>query len=355
MSADSPLHGEYKVPGGKLVVVDLTIDDDRIASIRIAGDFFVEPDETVHEMERAVLGMRADSDAVALTRALTDAVPAGAQLLGFSPEAVATTIRRAVNSATTFADHEWQLLRGPALKPVQQMATDQVLTEEVGAGRRGPTLRIWEWASPAVVIGSFQSVKNEVDLDNAEKFGFEVVRRVSGGGAMFIEPQSAITYSLYAPVDLVKGMSFAESYAFLDSWVLTALHDLGIDASYVPLNDIASPAGKIGGAAQKRLGAGAVLHHTTMAYDMDGDRMTQVLRIGREKLSDKGIASANKRVDPLKSQTGMTRDAIIDSLVGTFDRLYGLSEGAITDDESARVEQLVAEKFGTHDWVHRVP
>ena len=83
--------------------------------------------------------------------------------------------------------------------------------------------------------------------------------------------------------------------------------------------------------------------------------MTQVLRIGREKLSDKGIASANKRVDPLKSQTGMTRDAIIDSLVGTFDRLYGLSEGAITDDESARVEQLVAEKFGTHDWVHRVP
>ena len=74
MSADSPLHGEYKVPGGKLVVVDLTIDGDRIASIRIAGDFFVEPDETIAEMERAVLGMRADSDAGSLTQALADAV-----------------------------------------------------------------------------------------------------------------------------------------------------------------------------------------------------------------------------------------------------------------------------------------
>lgn len=356
MSSDAPtLHGEYKVPGGKLVVADLTVDAGTITSFRLAGDFFVEPDEVIPAMERAVIGMRADSDAASLTSALASAVPAGAALLGFSPEAVATTIRRAVNSATTFADYQWNLLRGPALAPMQQMATDQVLTEEVGAGRRGPTLRIWEWSSPAVVIGSFQSVKNEVDPDNAQRHGFEVVRRITGGGAMFIEPQSAITYSLYAPTELVQGMSFAESYAFLDAWVIQALQELGIDASYVPLNDIASPAGKIGGAAQKRLGTGAVLHHTTMAYDMDGDLMTQVLRIGREKISDKGIASANKRVDPLKSQTGLPRDEVIEALVSTFRAQNGLTDSAITAEESERVEQLVAEKFSTTDWVHRVP
>ena len=72
----------------------------------------------------------------------------------------------------------------------------------------------------------------------------------------------------------------------------------------MPLNDIASPAGKIAGAAQKRLAGGAVLHHVTMAYDIDADKMLEVLRIGREKMSDKGIKSANKRVDPLRSQTG---------------------------------------------------
>ena len=70
------------------------------------------------------------------------------------------------------------------------MALDQVLSEEVGAGRRKPTLRIWEWNEPGVVIGSFQSVKNEVDLDNAAKYGFQVVRRISGGGAMFMEAGS---------------------------------------------------------------------------------------------------------------------------------------------------------------------
>ena len=83
------------------------------------------------------------------------------------------------------------------------LALDQVLTEEVGAGRRGPTLRFWEWDRSTVVIGSFQSLRNEVDLDAAEREGFQVVRRISGGGAMFIEEGSGITYSLYAPGDLV--------------------------------------------------------------------------------------------------------------------------------------------------------
>ncbi len=349
------MHGEFKVPGGKLVVVDLDSTEGRISGFRLAGDFFVEPDETIPAIESAVNGLPVDTDAATLTTVIRDALPDGAVLLGFSPEAVTTTVRRALASATSFTDYDWQLLRGPALAPLQQMAADQVLSEEVGEGRRGATLRIWEWRSPAVVIGSFQSVKNEVDLENAERYGFEVVRRISGGGAMFIEPASAITYSLYAPIELVQGMSFADSYAFLDEWVIQGLQGLGIDASYQPLNDITSPLGKIGGAAQKRLGAGAVLHHVTMAYDMDGARMAEVLRIGREKLSDKGIASAAKRVDPLKSQTGLPRDEVIDRLVATFRGLYGLSDTALTDDELARAQSLVESKFSTPEWINRVP
>jgi lipoate-protein ligase A len=235
------------------------------------------------------------------------------------------------------------------------MALDQVLAEEVGEGRRGPTLRIWEWDQPAVVIGSFQSVKNEVDLENANRYGFEIVRRISGGGAMFMEAGSVVTYSIYAPADLVQGMSFADSYAFLDEWVIVALRSLGIDAFYQPLNDITSAKGKIGGAAQKRLGTGAVLHHVTMSYDMDGDRMVEVLRIGREKMSDKGTRSANKRVDPLRSQTGLSRKEIIDALIATFTRLYGSTSGEITADEREKAEKLVAEKFGTDEWLYRVP
>jgi lipoate-protein ligase A len=349
------MHGEFKVPGGKLVVVDLDVVDDTITGFRLAGDFFLEPDSALESIDAAVNGLPADTDAVRLAAAIQKALPEGAVMLGFSPEGVATAIRRALQRATTWRDYDWQLIHGESARPVLQMALDQVLAEEVGAGRRKPTLRIWEWNEPAVVIGSFQSVKNEVDLDKAAEFGFDVVRRISGGGAMFMEAGSVITYSIYVPADLVQGMSFADSYAFLDDWVLQALKSLGIEASYQPLNDITSPTGKIGGAAQKRLGNGAVLHHVTMSYDMDGEKMVQVLRIGREKMSDKGTKSAAKRVDPLRSQTGLSRAEIIDRMEATFKNLYGLTESAITAEERAKAEQLVAEKFGTDDWLQRVP
>ena len=286
------MHGEFKVPGGKLVVVDFDVIDGLISNFRLAGDFFLEPDSALELINASLNSLPATADSPTIAAAVTRSLPDDAILLGFTPEAVATTVRRALGLATSWRDYDWELVHDAAYPPVMQMALDQVLAEEVGAGRRKPTLRIWEWESPAVVIGSFQSLKNEVDLDNAKKHGFDVVRRISGGGAMFMEAGSVITYSIYAPAELVQGMSFADSYAFLDEWVITALGSLGIDASYQPLNDITSPSGKIGGAAQKRLGSGAVLHHVTMSYDMDGDKMVEVLRKTWRKMSQAGRDAA---------------------------------------------------------------
>lgn len=250
--------------------------------------------------------------------------------------------------------YPWQLLRGAPLMPLVHMALDEVLLDEVDAGLRPPTLRIWDWAANAVVLGRFQSVQNEVDPAGAERHAVHVVRRITGGGAMFVEPGNTITYSIYAPIALVAGMSTVASYAFLDQWVLDGLRELGVAATYQPINDITSPAGKIGGAAQTRR-RNAVLHHVTMAYNIDSTKMLEVLRIGREKLSDKGTPSAAKRVDPLRSQTGLPRDAIIDGLVATFRAENGLDDAALTADDLARAEALVASKFGTVAWANVVP
>jgi lipoate-protein ligase A len=255
---------------------------------------------------------------------------------------------------SAWRDHDWQLVREGPRTPLQHMALDAVLCDEVAAGRRRPTLRFWEWAAPAVVIGRFQSLKNEVDPEGARRYGVEIVRRVSGGGAMFVEPGNTITYSIYAPLSLVEGMSFQESYAFLDQWTLEALQSLGIKAWYQPLNDITSDGGKIGGAAQARRGQ-AVLHHVTMAYNIDADKMVQVLRIGREKLSDKGTTSAKKRVDPLMSQTGMDREHIIDRMVEVFRQQHGLTTGAITAAELDEADRQARERFASEDWLAQVP
>ena len=349
------MHGEYKVPGGKLVVVDLEIEDDRIARFRLAGDFFLEPDSALDDINAAVDGLPAETDSTAIAAAVRSALPDGAQLLGFSPEAVGTAVRRALVTAPGWRDFDWEIVHDKAVSPRMNLALDEVLTARVGEGRRRPTLRIWEWDESAVVIGSFQSYRNEVDPEGAARHGFDVVRRISGGGAMLMAAGQIITYSLYVPASLVAGMTFADSYAFLDDWVLQALRSLGIDAVYQPLNDIASPTGKIGGAAQKRLANGGVLHHATLSYDIDGQVMTEVLRIGREKLSDKGTTSAAKRVDPLRSQTGLERAEIIERFKDTFRSLTDAETGAITADEYADAEALVESKFATEAWLHRVP
>ncbi|MGF3057154.1 lipoyl protein ligase domain-containing protein [Microbacterium sp. YY-01] len=349
------MHGEYKVPGGKLVVVDFDVQEGKIVDFRLAGDFFLEPDSALEAINSAVEGIAAETDASGIAAAVREALPSDAQLLGITPEAVGTAVRRALVTAPGWHDFEWEIVHDDAVSPRMNLALDEVLTSRVGQGLRRPTLRIWEWHESAVVIGSFQSYRNEVDPEGALRHGFDVVRRISGGGAMLMAADQIITYSLYVPASLVQGMTFADSYAFLDDWVLQALRSVGVDATYQPLNDIASPAGKIGGAAQKRLANGGVLHHATLSYDIDGQMMTEVLRIGREKLSDKGTTSAAKRVDPLRTQTGLSRSEIIERFKATFRGLTGAQDAHITDDEYAEAEALVQSKFATDAWLHRVP
>jgi lipoate---protein ligase len=266
----------------------------------------------------------------------------------------ASSLELAFDEVARWRALPWKLLPAVARPPLLNMALDEVLVERVGAGKRLPTLRIWGWSGPCVVLGRFQSVRNEVDEEAAARHGIEIVRRISGGGAMFIEPEGAITWSLYAPDSMVAGMTFAESYRFFDAWVVNALRKLGIDAWYAPLNDISSAAGKIGGAAQARRG-GAVLHHTTMAYNMNLPLMLEVLRVGKEKLSDKGVTSADKRVAPLHQQTNLPRVAIIDHMVQEFRRRFGLEEDALRSDELAEAEERVRERFGTRGWTHYLP
>lgn len=253
-----------------------------------------------------------------------------------------------------WAEVRWDLIAANPETPAMNIALDEVLTKAVGRGGRGPTLRIWSWASDAIILGRFQSVRNEVQIENARAMGVEIVRRISGGGAMLVQPEGTITYSIYVPPSFVHDLSFGESYAFLDSWVISALRALGIDAWYQPLNDITSSEGKIGGAAQARR-FGAVLHHTTMAYDMNVDLLTNVLRVGQEKLSDKGLSSAAKRVAPLRQQTDMPRQEIIDTFVSRFVELTHATPNDVTLEERAEAEALAREKFTNDEWTYILP
>lgn len=88
------MHGEYKTPGGKLVVVDFEVRDDRFRDVVVSGDFFLYPEEALDAIAGAVEGMAAASGESEIARAVEAAAPPGTEMLGFSPEAVAIAVRR---------------------------------------------------------------------------------------------------------------------------------------------------------------------------------------------------------------------------------------------------------------------
>lgn len=349
------MHGEYKVPGGKLIVVDLEATNEKLSNVQVAGDFFLEPDEALDRIAQAITGLPADSTAAQIEQSIQETLLPTDVLFGITPIGVAIAVRRALGKATDWEDIDFEVIHGPAVDPSVNVAMDETLLEDVAAGKRKPFMRIWEWNAPQIVIGSFQSYANEINPEGVAKHDMVVTRRATGGGAMFMEPGNCVTYSLVVPTSLVDGLSFEQSYRFLDDWVLEALAKCGVEAHYVPLNDIASTLGKIGGAAQKRYANGFMVHHVTMAYDIDAQKMMECLRIGKEKMKDKGTRSAVKRVDPMRSQTGMTREAIIDVFLEHFQQKYGADTGLLSSEDLEKAQQRVAEKFGTEAWTKRLP
>lgn len=375
------MHGECKTPGGKLVAVDLVVQNQIILEVRISGDFFIHPEtkakEVLYRLTSAIKGQLCSLNRQQWQDRLNNALPWDVELLGTSAQALAVALCRAHgdnldlepisgkdNSQLTdeelatklvpWTTQSWHLLPEVALSPAMNVALDEVLCQQVTQGKRPATLRFWRWSEQAVILGRCQSVLNEVDAQAAQSAGIHIVRRMTGGGAMFLQPHGAITYSLYLPEKLLAGIPLRQSYHVCEAWIIEGLRALGVDAYHAPLNDISCSMGKIGGAAQARR-HGVVLHHTTMAYDMDPGEMVRVLRIGREKLSDKpAITSAAKRVSPLVRQTGLPREAIVQSLFDHFQQRYGGTVEALRLEELQAAEQLVLSKYGNDEWTREI-
>ncbi|HEU4742259.1 MAG TPA: biotin--protein ligase [Meiothermus sp.] len=91
------MHGEYKTPGGKLVVVDLEVYTGRLARVQVSGDFFLEPEEALDRINAALEGLPATSDEAEIAQAVRQ-VTAHAEMIGFSPEAIAVAVKRALSS-----------------------------------------------------------------------------------------------------------------------------------------------------------------------------------------------------------------------------------------------------------------
>jgi lipoate-protein ligase A len=206
----------------------------------------------------------------------------------------------------------WRLLRFQRNGAAFNMALDEAILTSVASGRSPPTIRLYGWRPDAVTVGRFQEIDEVVDLPACDSMGVEVIRRITGGGAVFHSSAGEVTYSLMAPEAMI-GMDINATYRDVCNRVVRALKRIGIVSTFVPINDIVTEGRKISGSAQTRR-SGAVLQHGTIIYDLDRERMFRALKVNETKLSDKGIASPGGRVTSVLEHSTVSFGELIEAL-----------------------------------------
>jgi lipoate-protein ligase A len=220
------------------------------------------------------------------------------------------------------------------------MALDEVLM--YNANYDIPILRLYGWQPPAVSIGYFQSMDEEVDVKTCKQMGIDVVRRITGGGAVLHE--SELTYSF---ITKIYPKNIMESYNLLCDPVVMCINKLGFNAKFVPLNDITVDNKKVSGNAQTRK-KNILLQHGTILLDVNVEKMFSVLKVPSEKIKDKMINEAKARVMGLNK----TFEQVAYNLKKSFGEKFGAE--IIIDDlsikETENAKKLASEKYASDPW-----
>jgi len=235
------------------------------------------------------------------------------------------------------------------------LALDHAVAESVAGGVRPAAVRLWSWSETAAVIGSSQSLSNEIDVEAAKERGIALARRASGGGTMYMDPARAVAYSVIVPSAALSGLSLRESYALCDSWVLRALKEMGVPAFYMPVNDIATLDGKIGGAAQRRLAGGATIHHAVMSWEIETEQLLAVTRLFRPDTGARGTKSAQKKVVGIRFYVDAAREDVIEALRRSLARGRTVRKAKYRPDELIAAKSLADAKFADPAWLARIP
>lgn len=243
---------------------------------------------------------------------------------------------------------KWRLIIDKKRDAFTNMAIDYALLKL----NKAPALRLYQWIPPAVSIGYFQSLKEEVDIAKCKELGIDYVRRITGGGAVFHEKE--LTYSVtikeqneFIPKDINK------SYEAICGAIINGLKQISIEAKYVPLNDLIVNGKKISGCAQTRKEK-TILQHGTLIMDVDVDRMFSVLLVPNEKIRDKLIQNVKERVTSLKKELGreVSYQELCDALKKGFEEYFKIEFeiSEITKEEFALAENIRKEQFANKEW-----
>ena len=216
-----------------------------------------------------------------------------------------------------------------------------------------PTVRFWR-NRRAAVIGYSQKVEAEVNLELCRDEGIEIVRRFSGGGAVY-QDLGNLNYTLVLDADhpIVEGLDIGESYRVLTTGVVEGLKEFGIDLVFDPPSDLLAGKRKVSGNAQSRKKR-TIFHHGTLLVNADLHLLAKVLDAAGDGPKNKKITSKKRQVTNLADEIICYVDMqeVKQALRRGFERAFPvqLVRRQLSPEEEESAQTFYAEKFSRREW-----
>ena len=202
---------------------------------------------------------------------------------------------------------------------------------------------------PTIVIGKHQNAIEEINKAYTDKHGIHVVRRLSGGGAVYHDLNN-LNYTIISN----KTQEGAFDFKTFSQPVIETLADLGVTATFTGRNDLEIDGKKFCGNAQAYY-KGRMMHHGCLLFDVDMTVLGNALQVSKDKIESKGVKSVRARVTnildelPEKITVQEFSERLLDKMKASYP---DMTEYVLSDEELTEIKKLADEQFGTWDWTY---
>ncbi|MDH5474740.1 MAG: lipoate--protein ligase family protein [Cyclobacteriaceae bacterium] len=252
----------------------------------------------------------------------------------------------------------WRYIDQTEMSASKGLATDEYLTNlhtSEGGTDFPAILRLYNYKDHSVLVGRFQDINAEIDIEECESLGFGFGRRLTGGGAILMGAnQLGICFTTNQ--EELPWEHISELYKKLSAPILDALKELGIEAAFRSKNDLEVEGKKIAGLGVYISPSGAIQFHASLLLDFDIDVMLKVLKIPIQKFSDKRkIASIEQRITSINRTLGtaveMTdlKSLVLKKYAEAFGKTF--EEQDISTNEQKMINHIARETYENEEWI----
>lgn len=249
----------------------------------------------------------------------------------------------------------WRWLDLDAVDPIGTQTIYDAVAIARGKSIVSDTLIFCYPRSPLICVGYHQEIKKELDVQFCRDNGIPFVRRILGGGAVYLDSRQLFYQLVIGPENPLLPKNVTEAFRFFLQAPIWAYQSLGIDAQYRPVNDIQVGGRKISGNGATTTVDGVFVLTGNIILSFDYEKMVRVLKVPSEKFRDKAYKTLREYITTASAELGreVTLEEAKKALKNGFERLLGeeLRPGPLTPKEQRLLSELRI-SYMSDEWLY---